>query len=171
MSLFSKLLLFFLFNLINSLLFPLYEGDERCLIDEFYEDSYFAFQIYMSGEPIAVAEKGSYYYWEGPSYSRKTIENPTDEAIPFFKAFEKMIREHGFEKEQEDKWLDVYRKHRSFALQNYYEGINNDKGRKIWRERVAEAYPDAGIDFDKVDEEIAQKEKEEKEKSKKRILY
>ena len=50
MSLFSKLLLFFLFNLINSLLFPLYEGDERCLIDEFYEDSYFVIKYKVYAE-------------------------------------------------------------------------------------------------------------------------
>ena len=136
-----------------------------------YEDSYFAFQIYMSGEPIAVAEDGSYYYWEGPSYSRKVVENPTDEAVPFFKAFEKMIREQGFDKEKEEKLLEIYRKHRNFAFQNYYKSINNEKGQKIWRERVSEGFPDTGIDFDKVDEEIAEEKKEEAEKKKKRILY
>ncbi|MBP5697941.1 MAG: glycosyltransferase family 2 protein [Alphaproteobacteria bacterium] len=136
-----------------------------------YEDSYFSFQIYMSGEPIAVAENGSYYYWKGPSYTHRTVDKPTDEAVPFFKAFEKMIRDYGFDKEQENRLLDIYRKYRNLAFQNYYEGINNDKGRKIWREMVLEAFPDAGIDFDKIDEEIAQSEKEVKDNSKKRVLY
>lgn len=136
-----------------------------------YEDSYFAFRVYMSGEPIAVAEEGGYYYWEGPSYSRRVIDEPTDEAIPFFKAFEEMIKNYGFEKEKEEQWLDMYRKQRNKSLLNYYEFLNSEKGRKIWRERVLEAFPDEDIDFDEMDKKIADKEKEAEEREKKRILY
>ena len=136
-----------------------------------YEDSYFAFQIYMTSEPISVTEKGEYYYWEGPSYSRRTIEEPTDEAIPFFKAFEKMIRDYGFDKDKEEMWLELYRKHRNDSFQNYYEFLSNDLARRIWKERVLEAFPDEEIDFDKIDEEMVEKRKKEKEESKKRVLY
>lgn len=131
-----------------------------------YEDSYFAFQIYMNGEPIAVSEKGAYYYWEGPSYSRKVIEKPTDEAVPFFKAFEKMIKDHGFDKEKEETLLAIHKNHRNRSIQNYYEGIINEKGRQIWRERVLEAFPDDGIDFDKMDQEIAEKKQKAEEEKK-----
>ena len=41
MSFYSKIILFFLFQSISPLLFPLKQGEERCLIDEFIENNYF----------------------------------------------------------------------------------------------------------------------------------
>ncbi len=132
-----------------------------------YEDSYFAFQIYMSDEPIAVATSGEYYYYQGTSYSRRrVIDDPTDEAVPFFLAFRKMIKDKGFDKEKEEALLEINKKHRNHCFRNYYESLSNDQARKIWRERVLEAFPDGGIDFDKIDQEIAEEKDKKKEKQK-----
>ena len=41
MSFYSKIFLFFLFQSISTFLIPLRKGEERCLIDEFIENTYF----------------------------------------------------------------------------------------------------------------------------------
>ena len=131
-----------------------------------YEDSYFAFQIYMSGEPIAIASSGDYYYYQGASYTRRVIDEPTDEAVPFFLAFRKMIKDKGFDKEKEEALLEINKKHRNRCFRNYYESLSNDQAKKIWRERVLKAFPDGEIDFDKIDQEIAEEKDKKKEKQK-----